>query len=49
MAAVALISEETGEIRTKVVTNVTGKLVQETLRENVMTSESTLHSDSAPL
>jgi transposase-like protein len=49
MAAVALISEETGEIRTKVVTNVTGTVVQDMLRANVNTSETVLHSDSAPL
>ena len=49
MAAVALISVETGEIRTKVVTNVTGTVVQDMLRANVNTSETVLHSDSAPL
>src|SRR5665213_3956053 len=49
MAAVALISEETGEIRTKVVTNVTGTVVQDMLRDNVNTGDTTLHSDSAPL
>src|SRR5664280_1930815 len=49
MAAVALISVETGEIRTKVVTNVTGTVVQDMLRANVNTGETVLHSDSAPL
>ena len=49
MAAVALISEETGEIRTKVVTNVTGTVIQNMVRENVNTGQTVLHSDSAPL
>jgi transposase-like protein len=49
MAAVALISEETGEIRTKVVTNVTGTVIQTMVRDNVNTGGTTLHSDSAPL
>jgi transposase-like protein len=49
MAAVALISEETGEIRTKAVTNVTGTVIQTMVRENVHTGETILHSDSAPL
>ena len=49
MAAIALVSGDTGEIRTKVVTNVTGTVVQDMLRMNVKMSESTLHSDSAPL
>jgi transposase-like protein len=49
MAAVALISEETGEIRTKVVTNVTGTVIQTMVRDNVNTGDTTLHSDSAPL
>ena len=49
MAAVALISEETCEIRTKVVTNVTGMVVQDMLRANVHTDETTLHTGSAPL
>jgi hypothetical protein len=47
MAAVALISMETGEIRTKAVTNVTGTVVQDMLRMNVKMSDTTLHSDSA--
>ena len=49
MAAVALISEETGEIRTKVVTNVTGTVIQNMVRDNVNTGQTVLHSDSAPL
>jgi hypothetical protein len=49
MAAVALISEETGEIRTKVVTNVTGTVIQVMVRENANTGETVLHTDSAPL
>jgi hypothetical protein len=48
-AAIALISEETGEIRTKAVTNVTGTVIQVMVRENVNTGETVLHSDSAPL
>jgi transposase-like protein len=48
-AAIALISEETGEIRTKAVTNVTGSVIQSMVRENVMPAETTLHSDSAAL
>jgi len=49
MAAIALISGETGEIRTKAVTSVTGTVIQRMVRENVMPAETTLHSDSAPL
>jgi hypothetical protein len=49
IAAIALVSGDTGEIRTKVVTNVTGTVIQDMLRMNVKMSESTLHSDSAPL
>jgi transposase-like protein len=48
-AAIALISEVTGEIRTKAVTNVTGTVIQNMVRDNVMPAETTLHSDSAPL
>ena len=46
---VALISEETGEIRAKVVTNVTGPRIRNVIQENVQVSTSTLHSDSAPV
>jgi transposase-like protein len=49
MACVALISEETGEVRTLAVTNVTGRVIQDVVRANVDTSETVLHSDSAPL
>jgi hypothetical protein len=49
MACVVLISEETGDIRTKAVTNVTGRVIQDVVRANVDTSETVLHSDSAPL
>jgi transposase-like protein len=49
MAAVALISNETGEIRTQAVTNVTGTVVQDMLRMNVQMSDTALHTDSAPL
>ncbi|MHB1252170.1 MAG: IS1595 family transposase [Acidimicrobiales bacterium] len=49
IAAIALISDETGEIRTKAVTNVTGSVIQDMVRQNVVPSTTTLHSDSAPL
>ena len=48
MAAIALISKETCEIRTKVVT-ITGTVIQTMVRDNVNTGDTTLHSDSAPL
>jgi hypothetical protein len=38
MACVALISEETGEIRTKAVTNVTGTVIQNVVRDNTRPS-----------
>jgi transposase-like protein len=46
---VALISEETGEIRTKVITNVTGPRIRSVIRENVELATSSLHTDSAPI
>jgi transposase-like protein len=46
---VALISEETGEIRTKVITTVSGPRIRQIMRENVELKDSTLHSDSSPV
>ena len=48
MACVALISEDTGEVRTLATTNVTGRVMQDVVRANVDTAETVLHSDSAP-
>jgi transposase-like protein len=45
---VALISEETGEIRTKVVTSVSGPRIRAVIQENVEVKTSTLHTDSGP-
>jgi transposase-like protein len=46
---VALISQETGEIRAKVITNVTGPRIRNVIQENVDLANATLHSDSAPV
>jgi transposase-like protein len=43
---VALIEAESGEIRTKVVTTVSGPTIRRIIKENVDISKSTLHSDS---
>jgi transposase-like protein len=44
---VALISEETGEIRTKVITTVSGPNIRQVIKENVSLATSILHTDSA--
>lgn len=44
---VALIEAETGEIRTKVVTTVSGPNIRRIIKENVDLKTSTLHTDSA--
>lgn len=46
---VALIEQESGEIRAKVITNVTGPRIRKVIQENVDLAHSTLHSDSAPV
>jgi hypothetical protein len=44
---VALIEAETGEIRTKVITTVSGPRIRKIIQENVDIKNSTLHTDSA--
>ncbi len=44
---VALISEETGEIRAKVVTTVSGPNIRQFIRDNIEVKQSALHTDSA--
>jgi transposase-like protein len=46
---VALISEDTGEIRTKVVTTVSGPNIRRIIRENIEVKGSVLHTDSSPV
>lgn len=45
-AVVALIEAESGEIRTKVVTSVSGPNMRKMIKENVDIAKSTLHTDS---
>jgi transposase-like protein len=45
--AAALIYEETGEVRTKVVATVSGPNIRRIIKENVETGTSILHTDSA--
>jgi len=45
---VALISEETGEIRAKVITTVSGPNIRRFIKENEL-KEASLHTDSAPI
>jgi transposase-like protein len=47
VTVVALISEETGEIRAKVVTTVSGPTIRQFIRENIEVKGSELHTDSA--
>src|SRR5665213_2879637 len=46
---VALISEETGEIRAKVITTVSGPNIRKFIKENIELKEASLHTDSAPI
>ncbi|MDE3222542.1 MAG: IS1595 family transposase, partial [Acidobacteriota bacterium] len=46
-AVVALISAETDEVRTKVVTTVSGPNIRRIIKENIEVKESVLHTDSA--
>ena len=46
-AVVALICEESGEVRTKVVTTVSGPNIRQIIKENIETGTSILHTDSA--
>jgi transposase-like protein len=44
---VSLIDASTGEVRSQVVADVTGKTLRRVIRENVELAQSTLHTDSA--
>jgi len=46
-AVVALICEESGEVRTKVLTTVSGPNIRQIIKENIEIGTSVLHSDSA--
>ncbi|MGB7652606.1 MAG: IS1595 family transposase [Acidimicrobiales bacterium] len=46
---VALIEAETGEIRAKVITTVSGPRIRKIIQDNVELRNSTLHTDSAPV
>jgi hypothetical protein len=46
---VALICAETGEIRAKVITTVSGPNIRRFIRENIEVKEAALHTDSAPI
>lgn len=46
---VALIEAESGEVRAQVVTNVTGPRIRQIIRDNVDLTNSTLHTDAAPV